>query len=75
MYATNVQEAMKTPCENQNDFRARAGTICKGREAVLGKSPDTAIQVNTGGSVIDVIRQHGRLIGSGLMEMIKPSYK
>lgn len=44
---TNVKQAMAEPCENQNDYRARAETINKGREAVLGKTPDTAIQVNT----------------------------
>lgn len=43
----NVTESMNAPCENQNDFKARAETINKGREAVLGKAPDTAIQVNT----------------------------
>jgi transcriptional regulator with XRE-family HTH domain len=42
----NVQESMKEPCANQNDFRARAETILKGREAVLGKTPETAIQIN-----------------------------
>lgn len=42
----NVQEAMQTPCENQNDFKSRAETINKGREVVLGKTPDTAIQIN-----------------------------
>jgi DNA-binding Lrp family transcriptional regulator len=43
----NVQEAMSHPCENQNDYRARADTISKAKEVVVGKSPDTAIQVNT----------------------------
>jgi hypothetical protein len=43
----NVQEAMSHPCENQNDYRARADTISKAKEVVAGKSPDTAIQVNT----------------------------
>jgi hypothetical protein len=42
----NVQEAMSAPCENQNDFKARAETINKGRETVLGKTPDVAVQVN-----------------------------
>lgn len=44
----NVHEAMSLPCETHQDFRARAEVINKGREAVLGKMPDTAIQVNTG---------------------------
>lgn len=43
----NVQGAMQTSCANQNDFRARADTILKGKETVLGKAPDTAIQINT----------------------------
>lgn len=43
---TNVREAMAYCCESQMDFKLRAETINKGREAVLGKSPDTAIQIN-----------------------------
>ncbi|MHB8914942.1 MAG: hypothetical protein ACYC4K_03920 [Thiobacillus sp.] len=42
----NVQEAMTHKCENQNDYRARADTISKAKEVVVGKSPDTAIQIN-----------------------------
>ena len=42
----NMKEAMSIPCENQNDFRARADTILKSKETVLGKTPDTAIQIN-----------------------------
>ncbi|MFZ4539539.1 hypothetical protein [Propionivibrio sp.] len=42
----NVQDAMNMECESQNDFRARADTISKGRQDVLGKSPETAIQIN-----------------------------
>jgi len=46
MALRNVKEAMEMDCESQFDFRARADTILKGREAVLGKAPDTAIQIN-----------------------------
>ena len=42
----NMKEAMSVPCENQNDFKARADTILKSKETVLGKTPDTAIQIN-----------------------------
>jgi hypothetical protein len=42
----NVRDSLAAPCESQNDFRARAETIAKGREVVLGKTPDTAIQIN-----------------------------
>lgn len=42
----NVQEAMDEPCANQMDYRARADTISKGREVVLGKTPDTSVQIN-----------------------------
>lgn len=42
----NVQQAMAEPCEGQSDYQRRADTINKGREAVLGKSPDIAFQVN-----------------------------
>ena len=42
----NVQESMAEPCGSQNDFKSRADTILKGKETVLGKTPDTAIQIN-----------------------------
>jgi hypothetical protein len=42
----NVKEAMTAPCDSQMDFKSRAETINKGREVVLGKTPDTAIQIN-----------------------------
>ena len=50
----NVQEAMNEPCASQQDFRARAETIVKGRETVLGKSPETAVQINNAQPVINV---------------------
>ncbi len=42
----NVKEAMDLSCASQFEFKARAETILKGREAVLGKTADTAIQIN-----------------------------
>lgn len=39
----NVKGAMLANCETQTDYRARADTIAKGREVVLGKTPDTVI--------------------------------
>jgi hypothetical protein len=42
----NVQEAMAQRCENQNDYRARADTISKAKDVVIGKTPETAIQIN-----------------------------
>lgn len=42
----NVDEAMKAPCSAQSDFRQRAETILKGKEVVVGKTPETAIQIN-----------------------------
>lgn len=42
----NVREAMELPCHTQFEHKARAETILKGRETVLGKTPDTAIQIN-----------------------------
>lgn len=44
----NVSEAMEQPCESQQDYRHRAETINKARETVLGKTPDTAVQINNG---------------------------
>lgn len=42
----NVEEAMDKGCSDQVDYKYRAETIQKGREVVLGKTPDTAIQIN-----------------------------
>jgi hypothetical protein len=42
----NVRGAMSAACDSQNDYKARADTISKGREVVLGKLPDTAVQIN-----------------------------
>jgi DNA-binding Lrp family transcriptional regulator len=42
----NVKGAMDALCENQNDYRARADTISKAKEVVVGKQPETAIQIN-----------------------------
>ncbi len=39
----NVVEAMKKECLDQNEHRARADTILKGKEAVFGKDPQTVI--------------------------------
>lgn len=43
---TNVKEAMGTPCEGQMDYQRRADTILKAKETVVGKTPETAIQIN-----------------------------
>lgn len=43
---TNVKEAMETKCEGQMDFQRRADTILKAKETVIGKMPETAIQIN-----------------------------
>lgn len=42
----NVNESMAAPCEGQMDYQRRADTILKAKETVIGKSPDTAIQIN-----------------------------
>ena len=42
----NVKESMAHPCESQSDYRARADTISKAKDVVIGKTPDTAIQIN-----------------------------
>lgn len=39
----NVSDAMKADCSNQLEYRARADTILKGKEAVFGKTPETVI--------------------------------
>ena len=42
----NVQQAMDAPCEGQTDYQRRADTISKAKDVVIGKTPDTAIQIN-----------------------------
>jgi 2,3-bisphosphoglycerate-independent phosphoglycerate mutase len=42
----NVEAAFNLPVDNQNDVKARAETITKARIDVLGKPPETAIQIN-----------------------------
>jgi hypothetical protein len=39
----NVAEAMEMKCEDQNDYKSRADTILKGKEAVLGKEAGNVI--------------------------------
>ena len=39
----NVAEAMEKVCADQNEHRARADTILKGKEAVFGKDAQTII--------------------------------
>lgn len=51
---TNVKQAMSDVCDGQADYQRRADTINKGREAVLGKTPETAIQINTGTPLPDM---------------------
>ncbi len=53
----NVSDAMDAECINQADFRARADTIIKAKETLVGKSPETAIQINNGKEPITEIRR------------------
>ena len=48
----NVQEAMNAQCVDQKDYKDRADTVLKAKEAVFGKTPDTAIQINNQQSVM-----------------------
>ncbi len=43
----NASEAMKLKCNDQLDHVRRSDTILKTKETLVGKTPDTAIQVNT----------------------------
>ena len=42
----NLQQAMAAECDGQADYNRRADTISKTRDVVIGKTPDTAIQIN-----------------------------
>ena len=62
----NVQEAMDARCIDQGDFRARADTILKSKETLVGKTPETAIQINN---------QTGSPSNSASMEEIREELK
>jgi len=55
----NLNESMAAGCECQMDYKNRADTILKTKEVVIGKSPDTAVQVNVGdqGGVAAILRE------------------
>lgn len=42
----NLEQAMAADCAGQADYNRRADTISKTRDVVIGKVPDTAIQIN-----------------------------
>lgn len=46
----NALQAASLPCETQQDHERLSNTILRSKEVVLGKSPDTAIQINQGES-------------------------
>lgn len=46
----NALRASRLPCETQQDHERLSNTILRSKEVVLGKSPDTAIQINQGES-------------------------
>lgn len=46
----NASRASQLPCETQQDHERLSNTILRSKEVVLGKSPDTAIQINQGES-------------------------
>jgi predicted DNA-binding protein YlxM (UPF0122 family) len=56
----NVREALEAQCEGQQDFKYRAETIIKGKETVLGKQPDTAIQINNGQMLAEMNKEQFR---------------
>ena len=49
----NVKQSMEARCEGQMDYQRRADTILKAKETVIGKQPDTAIQINNGVAKIE----------------------
>ena len=42
----NVEEAMSVNCANHQEFKFRAETILKGKEVVIGKSPDVSVDIH-----------------------------
>jgi len=42
----NTRQAMELPCESQHEIKARADTISKSKDTIIGKSPETSVQVN-----------------------------
>ena len=53
----NVKQSMEAACHGQLDYQRRADTILKAKETLVGKSPDTAIQINNGNQPITEIRR------------------
>jgi hypothetical protein len=51
----NVKQAMASACTGQQEYRNRAETISKGRETVLGRSPDSAVQINNSISLEELL--------------------
>ena len=43
---SNAQQAMKASCDDQDDYFKRGNTLAKAKESIVGKNPDTAIQIN-----------------------------
>lgn len=58
----NVKESMDAPCEGQMDYQRRADTILKAKETVIGKTPDTAIQINHS-QIVDPANARAKLTG------------
>ena len=44
--ANNAIKASRLPCETHQDHERLSNTILRSKEVVLGKAPDTAIQIN-----------------------------
>lgn len=51
----NAQEAMSARCDNQDDFLKRTNTLSKTKDGIVGKSPET--QVNVQSNVITRIER------------------
>jgi len=65
----NVKESMAHPCEGQQDFQRRADTILKAKDTVIGKQPDTAIQINNSTGSIQS-REEFRAIAEDLINRV-----
>lgn len=42
----NARQSMNAECDNQLDYKNRAATISMTKDVVMGKQPETAVQVN-----------------------------
>lgn len=55
--AMNAINASQLPCESHQDHERLSNTILRSKEVVLGKAPDTAVQINNSAEFSEITRR------------------